>query len=340
MKTKIIKIGLVVGKGTGRELVDVLYDFSAFLSSSLPIKVQFELCQHEFYTYDSIKNYKYHEIETIVQDELQKLWDFYISFYKSGGRVIFRTAINAETLYLLRQKGFAIKVFEFELPRGSKILMMRDSAQGYYANYNYSVNENEINFAGIYSKQLFERIVNCANDLAKKNLKDFDVWVIYKHHLFANIIENWVKELLPHAKVLQPNRATQYLLGNNNIDKNLLIIGGNEVIDILQEVFVYVFRLGSRETTFSKNIYLHPSIFTLTEYQTLHGSADDIAGKGIVNPIATIRALGAILEEFGGIKSLRSRLDKAVKRTFRLKEMMKTIDYLNAIKKELSSRKL
>jgi isocitrate dehydrogenase (NAD+) len=54
------------------------------------------------------------------------------------------------------------------------------------------------------------------------------------------------------------------------------------------------------------NIGLHAAIF-----EAVHGSAPDIAGKGIANPTSLLLAAGMMLEH-AGLKDLRARLERAI----------------------------
>ena len=49
------------------------------------------------------------------------------------------------------------------------------------------------------------------------------------------------------------------------------------------------------------------------EYQTVHGSADDLTVKGIVNPTATLKAAAAILEHHGLCKGIEFAMSRAIK---------------------------
>jgi 3-isopropylmalate dehydrogenase len=65
---------------------------------------------------------------------------------------------------------------------------------------------------------------------------------------------------------------------------------------------------------------LNPDGNAPSMFEPVHGSAPDIAGKGIANPIATIDSLGLLLRETGRIKNMPSavacgqRVADAVKR--------------------------
>jgi hypothetical protein len=51
---------------------------------------------------------------------------------------------------------------------------------------------------------------------------------------------------------------------------------------------------------FCINVYLEPCVRGLVEYQTAHGSADDLAGADAANPAATLRAAAHVLERRAG----------------------------------------
>ncbi|CAF9928813.1 MAG: hypothetical protein ALECFALPRED_004149 [Alectoria fallacina] len=77
-------------------------------------------------------------------------------------------------------------------------------------------------------------------------------------------------------------------------------------------VLLNIFGLGVQETRCTENVSLHPDVYDLSEYQTVHGSADDIAGKGLVNPAATIRAAASILEHHAGCKGIQAAIELAL----------------------------
>ena len=93
-----------------------------------------------------------------------------------------------------------------------------------------------------------------------------------------------------------------------------LIIASNEYGDIMQTILLERLGLGSQETKYAENIYLHPMVNGLCEYQTVHGSADDLEGRNTVNPTATIRAAAAILgQHLGSNQNVQMRVDKALR---------------------------
>ena len=271
-------------------------------------------CEHEFRSYHRVSGSQLGDIQAVVEEDLAQLTEFYKDFYLSGGRAIFRTALNAETLYRFRALGKAVKTVYIPLAE-KRILFVRDEMQGFYANDSCEVDSETIRFCGSFSRDNFETLARYSLAEAARTLRpQYNVWVVYKHHLFANVIENWARQVIPASEVYQPNHATQlldeYLTTSNGPD--LLLITGNEIGDILHEVLILQLALGTRSTLYSRNTYLNPELAGLVEYQTVHGSADNLAGRGLVNPLATLRAVAAFVEEHLGEDKFVATMDRAI----------------------------
>ena len=284
------------------------------IANKLSQEVEVIDCEHEFRSYHRISESHLDDIKAVVEEDLSQLTEFYKEFYLSGGRAIFRTALNAETLYRFRALGKAVKSVYIPLSEKS-ILFVRDQIQGFYTNDSCEIDSDTIHFSGSFSRENFDTLARYSLAEAARTLRpEPDVWVVYKHHLFANVIENWARQVIPASKVYQPNHATQvlqeYLATSSGPD--LLLIAGNEVGDILYEVLIHQLGLGTRSTLYSRNTYLHPELEGLVEYQTVHGSADNIAGQGLVSPLATLRAVAAFVEEQLGENGFASTMDQAI----------------------------
>lgn len=308
------KIGVVIGGGTGKELANIFTQTFDKIAQKFQVPIDVIHCNYEFTTYKEVRHLDHVRVRKIVREELKLLEEFYKEFYTGGGRVIFRTAINAETLYEFRRRHLAVKIIPI-LTKNGRVLIIRDAMQGFYANDEYKVKDDLIVFRGSYRKENFEKIITFALGEARKFLlSPFEIWAVYKHHLFGGVIEKWVHDILPDAKVYQPNHATELLWSffRGRKEFNILLIMGNEVSDILHEELIFALKLGTRHTLFSKNVYLSPSLKDLKEYQTVHGSADDIKGKNLVNPIATLRIVAAITEHELGIRGFCSFMEKAI----------------------------
>lgn len=313
-----LKIGIIVGKGTGKELKEVFVNFVTQVGKYLGKKIELKVCDYEFNTYNSLIHFDPFKAKQICKKELIILKNFYQRFFKENGRIIFKTAINAETLYRLRKWGKCIKIIPISIENNRKILILRDEMQGYYTNDRYYITNDKIVFCGSFLKNNFRKLLILANSLASKYLgKTYETWFVYKHHLFSNIMEKWIIEFAPTVRLIQPNHMTQMLLDSDKrINKNIAIIIGNEIGDILHEVLLYVWGIGKRETSYCKNIYLNKNVEGLIEYQTVHGSADELEGKDKVIPIATLKIAGEIFEEFCNVKGFYSLVERAIQKVY------------------------
>ena len=309
-----MKIGLIIGNGTGPELADVFCKFISEVSFILGLSIKIEKCNYRAKTYWELKKLTWDKIENKEKIDFESLWQYLLEFYKNGGRVIFRTAINAETLYKIRRKGKAIKIFPVQLKDGRKILMIRDEMEGFYTNDEYSLSDNLIKFSGSFHKDYFHIIFDHAIQEAQKySINNFEIWAFYKFHLFANLIEQWLNKISNNIKVYQPDSGVdllvKYMRDPLKYPKNIILLTGNEIGDILCEFLMYTLKIGNKDVLYSRDVFLESDLYGLMMYQTIHGSSDDIAGKNIVNPFATLRAAGHIIEYWLKINNFYSILN-------------------------------
>ena len=307
------QIGLITSGGTGPELSRVFRLAAETFAQLQGEPVVLAECPHAFRSFTELRGLTPAECARIVERDLEELACFYRGFYAAGGRFIFRTAVNAETLYALRRHLEAIKISHASLNR-RRVTFVRDQHQGFYACDSWRGREDVIDFQGSFHKVKLRRIHDYAAAEASAWLgSDAETWFVYKHHLFANNIVSWVSEICPRAVVLQPGMAFAKLSGPGEADSRrpLLLIAGNEIGDLLQEVFTDQTGL-HRETACARNIYLHPDVEGLVEYQTVHGSADDLAGQQRVNPVATLRAAAELFDRYLGLAGIGDALEKAI----------------------------
>ena len=139
--------------------------------------------------------------------------------------------------------------------------------------------------------------------------------MVYKFHLFDGVFgfwaEEWSKKYGVRINLVQPDTANRNILAFG-IRGRQLMIAGNEWADIMHVILLNMFGQGAQEARCTENVYLHPELHGLSEYQIVHDSADDLAGKGIVNPSATVRAAAAILERHAGCKGTEEAMDRAL----------------------------
>jgi tartrate dehydrogenase/decarboxylase/D-malate dehydrogenase len=111
--------------------------------------------------------------------------------------------------------------------------------------------------------------------------------------------------------VWQPDTANRNLL-RGALTGRVVIVGANEWADVMHADLLARHGLGSQEERCSRTVYLHHDLEGVEELQTVHGSADDIAGQGIVNPVATLRAAAVLVERVAQGAGVIARMEEAL----------------------------
>lgn len=341
MVNETVKIGIIVGAGTGGQLANIFKDFLSRLVAKYTDKsVEFldDLDENEhpfvYHSYQSLVTATGNDtsqFNKISRSEVARLVNLTKKWHKSGVKTIFRTSINAEALYLFRQKVKAVKIFGLETVSGSRILFVRDQTEGFYANtvFNLSKDLNEIYFSGKFTKEHQQRVMRYAINEANIFMQEqpFEKWAIYKYHLFGNILEKWLLEVDNAIIANQPDNGLTEL--NSILSKerraestkrNILLVCSNEVGDIVYETILGILNIEVKLELYSRNLYMSRFFRGgMLEYQTVHGSADDIAGTENVLPNATLRIAADIAEKDFGIGGAKDLLEYAIGETKRKK---------------------
>ncbi|KAE8374341.1 hypothetical protein BDV26DRAFT_44698 [Aspergillus bertholletiae] len=313
MTIKTLRLGLAVGHGTGRELTAVFKRVIHELTDQYSLQVEFIESPHVYHSYHSLAT-SVGEKDLIqhIADETARDAEEYRKFCETAGAngitAIFRTAMHAQSLYLVRDQLKAVKIEHFDLGNSNALLFIRDEAQGFYAGDNeYRNGQHNITRTSSFSRSTFDQIIEYALERAEEEwgLENVPrvVTFVYKFHLFDGVFQAWT----PHwrrrfgidIEFVQPDTMNRNLMAAG-VQGRRIVLAGNEYADIIQPVFLKWFSHATIETMCAENVYLHPSLHRLREYQTVHGSADAIAGQSLVNPLATIRAAATILDRFGG----------------------------------------
>jgi len=316
--SKIYQIGLTIGRGTGAELSDVFENVIQQLSIKYGVHIEIFRSPRVYHSYNSLIA-DYDDPSTINKEtelDVKHYEAFCLESVSKGYAAIFRTAINAQSLYLVRQHQEALKVEVFNQGDNS-LFLVRDEAQGFYTGTNvHDLAKGILTRSCEFSKEMTGRIISYSIGRARELWGSVDkVTMVYKFHLFDGVFSIWAKEWSKEFGVkvefVQPDTANRNLLAFGVQGKELMI-AGNEWADVMHVILLNMLGQGAQEGRCTENVYLHPSVAGLSEYQTVHGSADDIEGKGIVNPAATIRAAAAILERNCGCKGAENDVDHAL----------------------------
>ncbi|PIG84248.1 isochorismatase family hydrolase [Aspergillus arachidicola] len=312
MTLKNLRLGIAIGHGTGRELTVVFKTVIQELARQHSLQVDFIESSRIYHSYHSLttssgdKDLIQHIAEETTQDA-EEYRKFCETATANGIAAIFRTAIHAQSLYLVRGQLKAVKIEHFNLGNSNALLFIRDEAQGFYAGENeYHDSRHSIIRTSPFTRSTFDQILEFALERAKEEWGVENVpkavILVYKFHLFDGVLSwapHWQRRFGIELDFIQPDTMNRNLMASG-IQGRRIIIAGNEYADIIQPVFLKWFSNATIETMCAENVYLSPSLHRLSEYQTVHGSADAIAGQGLVNPFATIRAAAAILERHGG----------------------------------------
>ncbi|MFB7499222.1 isocitrate/isopropylmalate family dehydrogenase [Streptomyces sp. NPDC056161] len=318
-------VGLAVGRGTGAETAAVFERVLDRLARSYGSDVAVVRSPRTYHSYVSLRPCAAQGgrggIEEIRRLTLRDA-DHYEGFVReraaAGTPVIFRTAINAQTLYLVRQRLRAVKVDALNAG-GARLLLVRDQAQGFYTGDNEH-RPGHVRRVTEFSREITEQVLEYALRRARREWPDEGpdrIVMAYKFHLLDGALDDWAAEFAERhgidVRVFQPDTVNRNLIAHGPADRTVLV-AGNEWADIMHVVLLDRFGAGRQEDHCTRNVHLHPEAHGLVEYQTVHGSADDLAGRDLVNPVATVRAAAAIAERYADCPGAVAATERALVR--------------------------
>jgi len=217
---------------------------------------------------------------------------------------------------------------------GIDITFVRENTEGLYKNIG-SIDENSAQNLMLYTRKGCERIIKYAFEFAKKKghnkvtsvdkanlLKTSQLW----RKIFHEIGENYPKI---QKEDIYVDAYCQWLIRAPY--KFQTVVTGNMFGDIISDEGAFL--IGSLGMAPSGNI--NPGKVSM--YEPIHGSAPDIAGKGIANPIGTVLSVKLMLQESFNSLELGNEVDKAVEEA--LKEG-RTVDIKNEKLKTLSTEEM
>jgi len=177
---------------------------------------------------------------------------------------------------------------------GIDITFVRENTEGMYKNIG-ELKEDEAHNIMLYTRKGCERIIKHAFETARKKghkkvtsvdkaniLKPSQLWRKVFHEIAADY--PWIQ-----IEDIYIDAFCQWLIRKPYAFQT--VVTGNMFGDIISDEAAFL--LGSLGMASSGNI--HPG--RLSMYEPIHGSAPDIAGKGIANPIGTILSVKLMMEE-------------------------------------------
>lgn len=197
-----------------------------------------------------------------------------------------------------------------EVVRGVDLMVVRELIGGIYFGEPKGKTEDKGWNTMVYTKAEIERIAHVAFKLAMKREKRVcsidKANVLDVSQLWRDTVNEIAKEY-PEVEVSHmyvDNAAMQLIVNPKQFD---VMLTGNIFGDILSD----------EASMLSGSIGLLPSASTgekTAVYEPIHGSAPDIAGQGIANPIATIASASMMLRFSLGESEAADAIDEAIKK--------------------------
>ncbi len=197
-----------------------------------------------------------------------------------------------------------------EVVKGVDIMVVRELTGGIYFGQPREQHEDKAFNTMIYTREEVVRIAKVAFEIAMKRDKRIcsvdKANVLEVSQFWRDIVEEVARDYpeveLTHMYV--DNAAMQLIRNPRQFD---VMLTGNIFGDILSDA----------ASMLSGSIGLLPSASTgegVGLFEPIHGSAPDIAGQGIANPIATIASAAMMLRYAFDETSAADRIEQAIKR--------------------------
>ncbi len=217
---------------------------------------------------------------------------------------------------------------------GIDITFVRENTEGLYKNVG-NLKEDSAQNLMLYTRNGCERIIKFAFEFAKRKghkivtsvdkanlLNTSKLWRKIFHEMSGNYSNIETEDIFIDA-------FTQWLIRAPY--RFQTVVTGNMFGDIISDEGAFL--IGSLGMGSSGNI--HPGKVSM--YEPIHGSAPDIAGKGIANPIGTILSVKLMLQESFNSLEIGNEVDKAVEEAL---NEGRTVDIKSAKLKTLSTEEM
>jgi tartrate dehydrogenase/decarboxylase / D-malate dehydrogenase len=196
-------------------------------------------------------------------------------------------------------------------------VVVRENTEGEYAQvggFVYQMQPDEVAIqTSVFTRRGIERIVRFAFELARKRDRKKRVTSITKSNAQGYSMVLWDRTFdavaaefpdISTESLLVDAAAMNFIRRPESFD---VVVGSNLFCDILSDISAII--VGSMGLAPSAN--LDPLRRFPSMFEPVHGSAPDIAGKGLVNPMAQILSAAMMLDHLGLQEAAKS-IEKAV----------------------------
>ncbi len=320
--SKQYNIGVIKGDGIGPEIVDeaikvldavaakegIAFNYSEYLMGGvaidatgvpLPQETIDGALKSDAVLFGAIGGPKWDNLERHLRPEsgLLALRKALNAFANIRPAIVYDELVNASTL-------------KPEVVQGVDLIVVRELTGGIYFGEPKGREGDKAYNTMVYTIPEIERIAKVAFEIAMKRGKKIcsvdKANVLDVSQLWRETVERIAKDYpeveLSHMYV--DNAAMQLIRNPKQFD---VILTGNIFGDILSD----------EASMLSGSIGLLPSASTggpTGVYEPIHGSAPDIAGQGIANPIATIASASMMIRFELGLEAAADRIDNAIKK--------------------------
>ena len=316
------KIGVIKGDGIGPEIVDEAINVLDAVASKFDINFSYEefllggaaidatgvplpdetiagVKRVDSVLFGAIGGPKWDNLERHLRPEtgLLGLRKEMGTFANLRPAIVYDELVNASTL-------------KPEVVKGVDIMVVRELTGGIYFGQPREYTQDKAYNTMVYTREEIARIAKVAFDIAMKRDKRVcsvdKANVLEVSQLWREVTEEIAKDYpeveLSHMYV--DNAAMQLIRNPKQFD---VIVTGNIFGDILSDA----------ASMLSGSIGLLPSASVGGKsglYEPIHGSAPDIAGQGIANPLATISSAAMMLKYDLGETKAAECIDNAIKK--------------------------
>ncbi len=181
------------------------------------------------------------------------------------------------------------------------LVIFRENTEDLYAGLEYEIAPGVAQSLKIITEKASTRIARAAFEWAKKNNRKL-VHAVHKANimkksdgLFLDSVRQVAKDYpeITYKEIIVDNCAMQMVMRPEQFD---VVVLGNLYGDIISDLAAGL--VGGLGVVPGANIGDDIAIF-----ESVHGSAPDIAGKGVANPIATILSANMMLRHIGESKA-------------------------------------
>ncbi len=218
-----------------------------------------------------------------------------------------------------------------EVVSGVDLLVMRELTGGIYFGEPREKLEDKAYNTMVYTKAEVERIAHEAFKAAMK--RDKRVCSVDK----ANVLEvsQFWREIVEEVAKAYPEVSLSHMYVDNAA---MQLVRNPKQFDVILTGNIFGDILSDEASMISGSIGLLPSASVggkVALYEPIHGSAPDIAGQGIANPIATIASAAMMLRYSFGEEEAADKIESAIEQV--LKEGYRTRDIADYGAKEICS---